>query len=92
VPVVARVTGVHDLDNASGRHLLGGVLLKCGVCGGPISVSGQRVKNGVRYATFGCTAHQSRGASICSNGSTISEKRINARSSARCATCSRATP
>ena len=56
-------------------YLLSG-LLRCGVCGGPMSVSGQRVKNGVRYAQFGCTAHSSRGGAVCANTNTISEKRI----------------
>ena len=56
-------------------YLLSG-LLRCGVCGGPMSIIGQRMNNGVRYASFGCTAHASRGPTICSNNTTISEKKI----------------
>ncbi|HEX4354402.1 MAG TPA: recombinase family protein, partial [Polyangiales bacterium] len=56
-------------------YLLSG-LLRCGVCGGPMSVNGQKVKNGVRYASFGCSAHASRGGSICSNGWSINEKKL----------------
>jgi hypothetical protein len=43
-----------------------------------MSVVGQRTKNGVRYATFGCAAHNSRGDAICDNALTISEKRVTA--------------
>ena len=56
-------------------YLLSG-LLKCGVCGGPMSVSGQKMNKGVRYASFGCTAHASRGGAICSNAWTINEKKL----------------
>lgn len=52
-------------------------LLRCGVCGGPLSVRSAKVKKGVRYVNFGCTAHSSRGGSICPNGATISEKQVN---------------
>ena len=41
-----------------------------------MSVNGQKVKNGVRYASFGCSAHASRGGSICSNGWSINEKKL----------------
>jgi hypothetical protein len=41
-----------------------------------MSVSGQKVNNGVRYASFGCTAHASRGGAICSNSWTINEKKL----------------
>ncbi len=41
-----------------------------------MSIASQKTKNGVRYANFGCTSHHSRGKSICSNGTTISEKKI----------------
>jgi hypothetical protein len=53
-------------------------LLKCGEGGGSMSVGGQKVKNGVRYAQFACSAHRSRGHSICSNPTTIGEKKITA--------------
>ena len=69
--------GTHGDAMRSGQrtYLLSG-LLRCGVCGGPMSVSGQKVNNGVRYASFGCTAHASRGGSICSNNTTINEKKL----------------
>lgn len=51
-------------------------LLRCGTCGGPLSVRSAKVKKGVRYVNFGCTAHSSRGGSICTNGMTISERQI----------------
>ena len=51
-------------------------LLRCGVCAGPMSIASQKTKNGVRYANFGCTAFSSRGGSICSNNSTVSEKKV----------------
>lgn len=84
--VQTRISRVHRVDKSGTRrgrpagsgsrpYLVSG-LLKCGVCSGPMSISGQRVKNGVRYAQFGCTAHRSRGASVCANNTTISEKRI----------------
>lgn len=41
-----------------------------------MSVSGQKVNNGVRYASFGCTAHASRGGSIRTNNTTINEKKL----------------
>lgn len=60
-----------------GKHsYLTSGLLRCGTCNGSMSVVGQRTKAGVRYATFGCSAHNTRGAAICDNGLTISERRI----------------
>jgi site-specific DNA recombinase len=50
-------------------------LLRCGVCGGSMTVMGRRIKAGVRYATFGCTTHNARGPSICPNSLTISERK-----------------
>lgn len=41
-----------------------------------MSVCGSKTKAGVRYVQFGCTAHSSRGGSICANGATISERKI----------------
>jgi hypothetical protein len=35
-------------------------------------------KRGVSYANFGCSMHYNRGASICINGATVSEKKVNA--------------
>lgn len=53
-------------------------LLRCGVCGGSMTVMGRTIKAGVRYATFGCTTHSQRGASICPNSLTISERKATA--------------
>jgi DNA invertase Pin-like site-specific DNA recombinase len=57
-------------------HLLSGVA-KCGVCGGPIGTVGQRIKNGVRFFTFGCRTRATRGLSVCGNRLTISERKLN---------------
>lgn len=51
-------------------------LLRCGLCAGSMSIVGAKVKNGKRYATFGCQTHHSRGAAICPNDLTISERKI----------------
>ena len=59
------------------HHLLSGIT-KCGVCGAGMGVIGQRKKAGVRYVTFGCTGHATRGSAICPNGLTISERKLNA--------------
>jgi site-specific DNA recombinase len=63
---------------ASGRtvYLVSG-LLRCGVCGGSMTVIGKKAKNGVSYARFGCTTHHSRGATVCSNGLGVSEKKAS---------------
>lgn len=57
-------------------HLVSG-LMRCGICGGSMTVVGRKEKAGVSYARFGCTAHYSRGASICANGLSISEKKAS---------------
>jgi DNA invertase Pin-like site-specific DNA recombinase len=58
----------------SGQHpsLLSG-LLRCGVCNGSMTGVSRRVKNGVTYMNYGCTSHFTRGASICPNGTMISD-------------------
>jgi hypothetical protein len=43
-----------------------------------MTVVGQKSKAGVRYAKFGCTTYYSRGASVCPNNMTISEKKATA--------------
>ncbi len=57
-------------------HLVSG-LMRCGVCGGSMTVVGRKEKAGVSYARFGCTAHYSRGAAICPNSLTVSEKKAS---------------
>ena len=48
---------------------------KCGVCHGTITVVGRKTKNGVRYASLGCNGHWMRGATICANNKTVSDKK-----------------
>lgn len=57
-------------------RLLSGIA-RCGVCGASFGVVGGRKKNGVHYVTMGCTARWNRGPSICSNSTTISERKLN---------------
>lgn len=67
----------HERTTRQGaRVYLTSGLLRCGVCGGPLSVRSAKFKAGVRYVNFGCTAHSSRGGSVCTNTNTISEKKI----------------
>lgn len=80
--VQARLARMQRKGSTGGRppgdarpYLVSG-LLKCGTCGGPMSIASQKTKNNVRYANFGCSAHRSRGKSICANNTTISERKI----------------
>lgn len=57
-------------------HLVSG-LMRCGLCGGSMTIIGRKAKAGVSYARFGCTAHYSRGASICANALSVSEKKAS---------------
>jgi len=57
-------------------HLISG-LMRCGTCGGSMTVVGRRTKNGIEYTRFGCTAHASRGSAICSNSLSVSERRAS---------------
>jgi site-specific DNA recombinase len=52
-------------------------LLRCGICGGSMTVVSTKKKAGVSYARFGCTAHASRGATICPNDLSVSERRAS---------------
>lgn len=52
-------------------------LLRCGACGASMSIRSKRVKNGVTYTSFGCTSYYSRGAAICSNNMTVSERKAS---------------
>ena len=51
-------------------------LLKCGLCGGSMIVVHRTTKDGCSYATLGCTTNKSRGAAICKNGRSISERKV----------------
>lgn len=42
-----------------------------------MTIVGRKMKIGVSYATFGCTAYHSRGASICANGLSVSEMKAS---------------
>jgi hypothetical protein len=57
-------------------HLVSG-LMRCGVCGGSMTIVGRKTKAGVSYARFGCTAHYSREAAICPNALSVSEKKAS---------------
>ena len=78
----ARFQRVHESARGrpagTGRHvyLISG-LLRCGTCGGSMTVIGRKMKAGVSYTRFGCTAHASRGAAICSNALSISERKAS---------------
>lgn len=62
---------------ASRHPYLLSALLRCGVCNGKMTVTGSRVRDGVRYASFGCATHNSRGEAICPNGLSVSERKVN---------------
>lgn len=53
-------------------------LLRCGECGGSMTIVGARKKGPTSYARFGCSSHYNRGASICANAVTLSERKITA--------------
>ena len=52
-------------------------LLRCGVCGGSMTIVSTKKKAGVSYARLGCTTHDSRGASVCPNALSVSEQRAS---------------
>ena len=47
-----------------------------GVCGGSFGLLARRKEAGETYQTLGCVAHKSRGAAICANDKTISERKV----------------
>ncbi len=57
-------------------HLVSG-LMRCGTCGGSMTIVRRKTKAGVAYSNFGCTAHYSRGAAICPNALSISERKAS---------------
>jgi len=62
----------------TGQHVyLVSGLMRCGTCGGSMTIVRRKTKSGVPYASFGCTAHYSRGSAICSNALSISEKKAS---------------
>lgn len=60
-----------------GTSLLSG-LLRCGQCGGSFVVVSRRYKgtSDAGHANLGCSVYRSRGAVVCSNGRTISQKKV----------------
>lgn len=65
--------------SAAGKHVyLVSGLLRCGACGGSMTIISRVVKAGRTYPRFGCTAHSTRGSSICANNLTVSEWRASA--------------
>lgn len=60
----------------SGRHpsILSG-LLRCGVCGGPMSIVGGTVRGDKRLVNYGCSTHHAKGSTVCSNTKRISERK-----------------
>ena len=68
--------GARGRPASTGKHpsVLSG-LLRCGTCGGSMTVVGRKWKAGVPYTRFGCTAHYSRGDTICRNALTVSERK-----------------
>lgn len=51
-------------------------LMRCGCCGGSMTILTRKTKRGVSYAQFGCVQHYSRGSSVCTNNKTISEQKV----------------
>jgi site-specific DNA recombinase len=50
-------------------------LLRCGACGGRMSIVGQAKKGDAIYRNFGCSANRAKGPEVCPNGLSISEKK-----------------
>ena len=55
-------------------YLLSG-LLKCGQCGGAMSVVSRQKKNGKQWAMFGCSSARKNGPTTCSNKLMVSERK-----------------
>ena len=51
-------------------------LLRCGVCGGSMSIVQRTHKKGASYAFLGCLTYRSRGPAICANRRMLSEKKV----------------
>ena len=60
---------------AAPKHVLAG-LLRCGRCHGSFGTVHTRVVKGVGYRTLGCIAAKDRGAAICTNNRTISDRKV----------------
>lgn len=51
--------------------------MRCGHCGSSMTITGRHYDRGLSWANYGCSANHSRGASICPNGKTVSERIAN---------------
>jgi site-specific DNA recombinase len=51
-------------------------LLRCGLCGGSLSIVQRTHKKETSYAFLGCLTYRSRGAAICANNRMLSEKKV----------------
>lgn len=60
-------------DGRYHEHLLSG-LLRCGTCGSPMSIVGRKAQDGLTWASYGCSVNHSRGATVCPNSRTVSER------------------
>jgi site-specific DNA recombinase len=70
---------VRHVERATSKYpvpLLSGILF-CHTCGGRMVILSRRKKATRTYAQFGCQAHFYRGKTICANGATISEHKVN---------------
>jgi site-specific DNA recombinase len=56
-------------------HLFSG-LVRCGLCGGGMSVMSTKVKNGKRYVAYGCNVSRTKGSAICRNRVLVSELQL----------------
>lgn len=63
-------------DRRTVRFLSG--LLRCGTCGGTMSVVSQRRDGLETFSQYGCGTHRTRGPMACANDLTVSERRLNA--------------
>lgn len=56
--------------------LIGG-LLRCGVCGGTITLAQRTRIKGGNYAYYGCTTARTRGTKFCTNKRSLSERKLS---------------
>lgn len=58
-------------------RLLSG-FLRCGACGGPMSIVASNTKAGVTYARYGCSTRHAKGPKACPNNRLVSERKVDA--------------
>ena len=69
--------GGRGLNGQQRQTYLFSGLLRCGVCGGPITLVAGRAGNA--RAKYGCCWHQQRGDKVCSNGLLIAREELETR-------------